>query len=61
MPGVVAMMMMVIPAILTAVGVVREKELAPSSISTPRRCPAWNSCWASRRLTCWWASPALSP
>ena len=48
-PAVIPLLLLMMPAMLTALAVVREKELAPSSTCTSRRSRGWNSCWANRR------------
>lgn len=47
-PGVMALILAFIPAMLTALGIVREKELGAITNFTPHRSPAWSSCSASR-------------
>ena len=61
-PGDIMLLIMLIPSMLTALSVVRERSLARSPISTPRPRPAANSCSASkhcpmRRSRCFSSSP----
>jgi ribosome-dependent ATPase len=57
-PGVIMLMLVLIPAMMTAVSVVQEKE--SGSIANFRRhlSPGWSSCSASRHLMWWWHSRA---
>jgi hypothetical protein len=50
-PSVPPILLILIPAILMAISIVREKELGSIIISTLRRQGAWNISWESNFLT----------
>ena len=53
-PGTIALLLLLIPAVLSALSVVRGKRWAPSSISTSPRSQNWSFSWASSFPMYYW-------